>query len=120
MGLAALADIVFRRCQKKGRFVRNCKTPPPRGQPQRRTRFMSSYSGPSSPRQMEQRVANRNAQLVGRSAMLRRRAGGRIQTKPPSNFKRRSKEWRGETPSVCELVCVLWKLPCQNFYQNQQ
>ena len=49
MGLAALADIVYRRCQKKGRFARNCKMPPPRGQPQQRTRFMSNYSGPPRP-----------------------------------------------------------------------
>ena len=31
MDLAALADIVCRRCHKKGRFARNCKMPPPRG-----------------------------------------------------------------------------------------
>ena len=48
MDLAALADVVCRRCQKKGHVARNCKMPPPRGQPQPRIRFLSNYGGPSS------------------------------------------------------------------------
>ena len=31
MDLAALADVVCRRCNKKGHFARNCKLPPQRG-----------------------------------------------------------------------------------------
>ena len=49
MDLAALADIVCRRCNKKGHVARNCKMAPPRGgRPPQKTRFLSSYSGPST------------------------------------------------------------------------
>ena len=57
MDLAALADVVCRRCNKKGYFARNCKMPPPRGQGgQFKLRFSTGYTGlstvnrsPSSP-----------------------------------------------------------------------
>ena len=49
MDIAALADVVCRRCNKKGHFAHNCKMPPPRGPGgQFKPRYTSNYSGPSS------------------------------------------------------------------------
>ena len=50
MDLAALGGIVCRRCNKKGRFARRYKAPPPAFSPAgkskgKRTRFMSTYGG---------------------------------------------------------------------------
>ena len=56
MDLAALADVVCCRCQKKGHFVRNCKMPPPRGQEE-----------------------NRRARRVARLAMSGKNVGGPTQ-----------------------------------------
>lgn len=50
MGLAALADVVCRRCNKRGHFARNSKTPPPAFSPAGKskgkgTKSMSTYGG---------------------------------------------------------------------------
>ena len=50
MDLAALAEVVCRRCNKKGHFARNCRSPPsapsPNGKSKGKgTRFASSYIG---------------------------------------------------------------------------
>ena len=104
MDLAALADIVCRRCQRKGHFARNCKIPTPRGQPQQRTRFMSNYSGPSSPPSSGAVGGKPTCPTCKKIGHVKEECWRTYPEKAPPNPVRRSKEWAEGARSRLGLV----------------
>jgi len=91
MDLAVLADVVCRRCQKKGRFARNCKMPPPRRQPQPRTRFMTNQGGPPRPQSGGATGDKPTCQTCKKYGHSKEECWKTYPEKIPPNFARRSK-----------------------------